>query len=171
MFSLVYLKYLYIFLSFVLTFGLMQALARQNNIRIFFEEFGSKLSQKAFPGYSQTTFNLYSLLRIFFAVIILLQAWNASILLLPNERFELVGIIYGVELIAGIFLFFGFFTQYILIFFIGLIVFVIYYYKDKGDMEKGEKEQENSAIDSAEVKLPDLSEDLAEFEENNATAE
>ena len=121
MFSLVYLKYLYIFLSFVLTFGLMQALARQNNIRIFFEEFGSKLSKKAFPGYSQTTFNLYSLLRIFFAVIILLQAWNASILLLPNERFELVGIIYGVELIAGIFLFFGFFTQYILIFFIGFM--------------------------------------------------
>ena len=58
-----------------------------------------------------------------------------------------------------------------IIFFIGLIVFVIYYYKDKGDMEKVEKEQENSAIDSAEVKLPDLSEDLAEFEENNATAE
>ena len=58
-----------------------------------------------------------------------------------------------------------------IIFFIGLIVFVIYYYKDKGDMEKVEKEQENSAIDSAEVKWPDLSEDLAEFEENNATAE
>ncbi len=38
-------------------------------------------------------------------------------------------------------------------------------------MEAKEQEQENSAIDSAEVKLPDLSEDLAEFEENNTSAE
>ena len=37
-----------------------------------------------------------------------------------------------------------------IIFFIGLIVFVIYYYKDKGDMEKVEKEQENSAVESVD---------------------
>ena len=53
----------------------------------------------------------------------------------------------------------------------GLIVFAIYYFQDNEDMGAKEEEQENNAIDSAEVKLPDLSEDLAEFEENNATAE
>jgi hypothetical protein len=58
-----------------------------------------------------------------------------------------------------------------IIFLGGLIVFAIYYFQDNGDMGAKEEEQENNAIDSAEVKLPDLSEDLAEFEENNATAE
>jgi len=58
-----------------------------------------------------------------------------------------------------------------IIFLVGLVIFVFYYFEDQGDMEAKEKEQDVSAIDSAEVKLPDLSEDLAEFEENNATAE
>ena len=58
-----------------------------------------------------------------------------------------------------------------IIFLGGLIVFAIYYFQDNGDMGAKEEEQENNAIDSAEVKLPDLSEDLAEFEKNNATAE
>ena len=58
-----------------------------------------------------------------------------------------------------------------IIFLGGLIVFAIYYFQDNGDMGAKEEEQDNNAIDSAEVKLPDLSEDLAEFEENNATAE
>jgi hypothetical protein len=58
-----------------------------------------------------------------------------------------------------------------IIFLGGLIILAVYSFQDNEDMEAKEKEQENSAIDSAEVKLPDLSEDLAEFEENNATAE
>ena len=58
-----------------------------------------------------------------------------------------------------------------IIFLGGLIVFAIYYFQDNGDMGAKEEEQENNAIDSAEVKLRDLTEDLAEFEENNATAE
>ena len=58
-----------------------------------------------------------------------------------------------------------------IIFLGGLIVFAVYYFQDNEDMGAKEEEQENNAIDSAEVKLPDLSEDLAEFEENNATAE
>jgi len=59
-----------------------------------------------------------------------------------------------------------------IIFLVGLIVFVVYYFKDNTDMEKVEKAQDESAKDSAEVKLPDLSEDLAEFEAiNNAGGE
>ena len=58
-----------------------------------------------------------------------------------------------------------------LIFIGGLIVFLFYYFEDKADIDKVEKEQDKSALDSAEVKLPNLSEDLAEFEENNSNVE
>ena len=76
------------------------------------------VATKSFPDYSLANFNFYALLRIFFAIIILVRSWNGLSLLTADETFDLVGIIYVVEIVASLMLLLGLATQWVLAFFI-----------------------------------------------------
>jgi len=115
------MKYLIIFFVFSITFLVMQALSRSKYIKNLFDRFGVMLTRRAFPDYSESTFNLFGLLRILFAIVILHRSFNGWIYLLPEEQLELQGLIYILELLMAFFLLFGFLTQYVLLFFIGFM--------------------------------------------------
>ena len=114
------ITFLYIFIFFVATFIFAQIFSRSETIKNLMNRFSNYLTLKAFPEYSETYFNFFGVLRIFFAIVLLIRSWNGWVYLLPDEQFGLEGLVYLVELIAGIFLLIGFLTQYVLIFFIGI---------------------------------------------------
>lgn len=61
-----------------------------------------------------------------------------------------------------------------IIFLVGLIVFLFYYFEDNADMEKIEHKQDQSAEEAAEdpkTGLDAISEDVAEFEQDSAMIE
>ncbi len=61
-----------------------------------------------------------------------------------------------------------------IIFLVGLVIFVFYYLEDNGDMEKVEKEQDESAEEAAEnpkTGLDAISDDVADFEQDSAMME
>jgi len=99
----------------------MQALSRSQHIKNLFDKFGMALTRRAFPDYSESAFNLFGLLRILFAIVILNRSFNGWIFLLPEEQFELQGLIYILELLMAFLLLLGFLTQYVLLFFIGFM--------------------------------------------------
>ena len=113
------ITFLYIFIFFVASFIFAQIFSRSETIKNLMNRFSNYLTLKAFPEYSETYFNFFGVLRIFFAIVLLIRSWNGWVYLLPDEQFGLEGLVYLVELIAGIFLLIGFLTQYVLIFFIG----------------------------------------------------
>lgn len=110
------ITFLYIFIFFVATFIFAQIFSRSETIKNLMNRFSNYLTLKAFPEYSETYFNFFGVLRIFFAIVLLIRSWNGWVYLLPDEQFGLEGLVYLVELIAGIFLLIGFLTQYVLIF-------------------------------------------------------
>ena len=114
------ITFLYIFIFFVASFIFAQIFSRSETIKNLMNRFSNYLTRKAFPEYSETYFNFFGVLRIFFAIVLLIRSWNGWVYLLPDEQFGLEGLVYLVELIAGIFLLIGFLTQYVLIFFIGI---------------------------------------------------
>ena len=102
--------FLHIFIFFVASFILAQILSRSETIKNLMDKFSNYLTHKAFPEYSETYFNFFGILRIFFAIILLIQSWNGWVYLLPDEQFGLEGLVYVAELVAGIFLLIGFLT-------------------------------------------------------------
>ena len=113
------ITFLYIFIFFIVTCVIAQILARSEAYKSLINKFSNFLTKRAFPEYSETSFNFFGMLRILFACILLIRSWNGWIYLLPEEQFGLVGAVYLTEMIAGIFLLVGFLTQHVLIYFIG----------------------------------------------------
>lgn len=54
-----------------------------------------------------------------------------------------------------------------LIFIGGLVVFLFYYFEDKGDMNKKDKEQVESAVSAADSMLNVLNDEEFDFEEDS----
>jgi len=74
------------------------------------------LSNNAFPAISDFEFNKFSLLRIFFGIIIFVRGIYINEMLLPDEA-ELIFLSFLI-LLGAFFLIIGFFTQWVLIFFV-----------------------------------------------------
>ena len=74
------------------------------------------LSNNAFPAISEFEFNKFSLLRIFFGIIIFVRGIYINEMLLPDEA-ELIFLSFLI-LLGAFFLIIGFLTQWVLIFFV-----------------------------------------------------
>lgn len=87
------------------------------NVQSQAERFGNYLLIRAFPSNADNEHYKFAILRIIFGLILLARALNVQWLLLPDERFGLVGLFSALEIIASLMLLFGFFTQVALVFF------------------------------------------------------
>ena len=76
--------YIEVFLVFSGTFILMQVVSRSKFGNIFKDK-TAKIARHTFPEYSLANFNLYALLRIAFALILLQRSWLGFSLLIPAE--------------------------------------------------------------------------------------
>lgn len=78
--------------------------------------FGEYLSRKPFPSHSAYEHNKFALLRMCFGLILIARSIYVAYFLLPSEYESAVGLWVFGELIAGILVFFGLFTQWAFIF-------------------------------------------------------
>lgn len=79
---------------------------------------GQRLLSKAFPPTSDNEHYKFAILRALFGLILLLRAIHIQLLLLPDERFGLIGLFSALDIIAAIMLTLGLFTQAALAFYI-----------------------------------------------------
>ncbi|SPO67406.1 DUF393 domain-containing protein [Pseudomonas sp. JV241A] len=84
--------------------------------RSFAEHLGKKLLSRAFPQTSDNEHYKFAILRVLFGLILLFRAVNVQLLLLPDERFSLIGLFSALDIIASIMLTLGLFTQIALAF-------------------------------------------------------
>jgi predicted DCC family thiol-disulfide oxidoreductase YuxK len=86
-------------------------------IQLQVERFGKHLILRGFVSNADNEYYKFAILRIVFGLILLVRAINIQWLLLPEERFGLVGLFSALDVIAAVMVTVGLLTQLALVFF------------------------------------------------------
>jgi len=85
-------------------------------LRGLMSTFAGHMASRAFPSSSTFEHNKFALLRVLFGLILFARGLDVYRLLLDSERFSVVGLWAGAEMLAGVLLALGLLTQWALVF-------------------------------------------------------